>query len=102
MKKVVILLVFIFSFAGFFIACDGGGSGGCGNTEPEVDPCTETPNCIPDWSDWKLHYTPYNADCVKCHTTCTPSEGHTFCVTGQSWNVAYSNCLKCHSTQHQQ
>lgn len=98
MQRAVILLIFILSFAGSFMACDGGGGTGCGSEE--IDPCQEVPNCIPDLSDWKLHYKPHNADCTQCHTTCTPSKEHTFCATGTFWNVPESTCLKCHATQH--
>ncbi|MBU0994839.1 MAG: hypothetical protein KJ737_20295 [Proteobacteria bacterium] len=97
MKNVTICLIIIFFLSGGIISCD--------YVEEEspvvVDPCQETPNCIPDVSDWKLHYKPYNSDCMKCHTTCTPNAAHTFCVVGDVWNITDDNCLKCHPSVHQ-
>jgi hypothetical protein len=85
----------------FLILICGGVLVSCVEEEPEVvDPCKTTPNCIPDLSDWKLHYKPHNADCTMCHTTCTPNIAHSFSTVGQIWTVEDSYCLKCHKKQH--
>ena len=95
MKNVVIALIFILSIAvGNFC---------CIEDTPVADPCEETPNCIPELSNWKLYYQPYNSDCMKCHTTCTLNASHSFCSAGGPWIVSEERCLSCHSdsTLHQ-
>jgi len=96
MKRVTIFLIFIFFLVGALISCDEV----VVEEEPTVDPCVETPTCIPDISSWKLHYQPYNSDCTTCHTSCTPSTAHTFCSSGDIWNVNDTRCLRCHPRLH--
>lgn len=96
MKKVIFSMIFLLAVSGGLIRCNIGGGG-----DTAVDPCTDKPNCIPELSNWKLSYKPYNSNCMKCHTTCTPNSEHNFCITGGSWGVTEERCLKCHSTRHQ-
>lgn len=93
MKNVIFSLIFLLVVAGSLVGCNRAET----NT---VDPCEESPNCIPVLSDWKLPYKPYNSDCMKCHTTCTPNSSHNFCASGGSWNAAETKCLQCHAKQH--
>lgn len=59
-------------------------------------------DCIPDLNNWKLTYTPTNANCMTCHTRCTPGgeySWHDACTAGGSWiGLASSDtdCMYCH------
>ncbi|MDM8525854.1 hypothetical protein QUF80_20975 [Desulfococcaceae bacterium HSG8] len=56
------------------------------------------PSCIENLDNWKTDFRPGNSDCMKCHTTCTPS--HTFCDEGEAWDATETKCLKCHRSVH--
>jgi hypothetical protein len=94
--KNVIIVILILLFAGALFSCDQY----LNPEEEKVDPCTTVPNCIPDLSNWKLHYKPHHSECTMCHTTCAPNAAHAFCTEGESWNAAEDRCLKCHPSQH--
>lgn len=58
-------------------------------------------SCIENLSAWKLDYLPQNSDCTRCHTTCTPASAHSFCDEGNAWGKTDSDCLNCHSSDHE-
>lgn len=96
MKQLTILMMIILLFGGVLVSCE--------ETDDDddvviVDPCEETPNCIPELSDWKLHYKPQHDHCTQCHTGCLPKH-ETFCSVDDMWAVQAEACMRCHRRMH--
>lgn len=95
MKQIILFFMIIIFFGSVLVSCEWREE-----EEETIDPCTVASSCIPELSDWKLPFKPYNSDCTMCHTTCTPSASHIFCMDGDMWNATENRCLKCHANQH--
>ena len=101
MKYVTIFFMMILLFGGVLVSCEDPDDGDDDVVVIEgPDPCETTPNCIPDMSDWKLHYKPKHAYCTQCHTGCLPKHD-IFCAEDDTWTVMPADCMKCHRIKHQ-